>query len=100
MATGQTYVSPSLSARLFADASRQREAINRHDWVSELTEREKQVLNLVASGLSNKRVAIELDLHEKTVKHHMTRILAKMKVTNRTEAALALRDATESRLIS
>ncbi len=100
VATGQTYVSPSLSARLFADASRQREAINRHDWVSELTEREKQVLNLVASGLSNKRVAIELDLHEKTVKHHMTRILAKMKVTNRTEAALALRDATESRLIS
>lgn len=100
VAKGQTYVSPSLSARLFADASRQQEASNRHDWVSELTEREKQVLNLVASGLSNKRVAIELDLHEKTVKHHMTRILAKMKVTNRTEAALALRDATESRIIS
>ncbi|MDE1158203.1 MAG: response regulator transcription factor [Neorhizobium sp.] len=100
VATGQTYVSPSLSARLFADASRHEEATTRHDWVSELTEREKQVLNLVASGLSNKRVAIELDLHEKTVKHHMTRILAKMKVTNRTEAALALRDAAENRLIS
>jgi DNA-binding NarL/FixJ family response regulator len=42
-------------------------------------------------------VARELDLHEKTVKHHMTRILSKLKVTNRTEAALALRDATDSR---
>ncbi len=66
--------------------------------MAELTEREQQVLKLVASGLSNKRVAIQLDLHEKTVKHHMTRILAKLKVSNRTEAALALRDASENRL--
>jgi DNA-binding NarL/FixJ family response regulator len=98
VASGESYVSPSLSARLIAGMSEAREASEKRDLMAELTEREQQVLNLVASGLSNKRVAIQLDLHEKTVKHHMTRILAKLKVTNRTEAALALRDATESRL--
>ena len=54
-----------------------------------LTAREKDVLRLVASGLSNKRIALALDLNEKTIKHHMTRILAKLGVGNRTEAALA-----------
>jgi DNA-binding NarL/FixJ family response regulator len=47
----------------------------------------------VANGLSNKEIAIRLDLQEKTVKHHMTRILSKLKVRNRTEAALVMRDA-------
>ena len=44
----------------------------------------------MASGLSNKEVAIRLDLQEKTVKHHMTRIMAKLGVRNRTEAAMLL----------
>ncbi|TIW30438.1 MAG: response regulator transcription factor, partial [Mesorhizobium sp.] len=38
---------------------------------------------------------LQLNLHEKTIKHHMTRILAKLNVSNRTEAAMTLRDATE-----
>jgi DNA-binding NarL/FixJ family response regulator len=98
VAAGSSYVSPSLSAQLIAGLAEAQEANNKRDLMAELTEREQQVLKLVASGLSNKRVAIQLDLHEKTVKHHMTRILAKLKVSNRTEAALALRDATENRL--
>lgn len=98
VAAGSSYVSPSLSAQLIAGLAEAQEASNKRDLMAELTEREQQVLKLVASGLSNKRVAIQLDLHEKTVKHHMTRILAKLKVSNRTEAALALRDATENRL--
>lgn len=98
VAAGSSYVSPSLSAQLIAGLAEAQEASSKRDLMAELTEREQQVLKLVASGLSNKRVAIQLDLHEKTVKHHMTRILAKLKVSNRTEAALALRDATESRL--
>ena len=52
-----------------------------------------EVLNLAAAGLSNKRIALKLDLHEKTVKHHMGHIFQKLNVTNRTEAAMALRDA-------
>jgi DNA-binding NarL/FixJ family response regulator len=95
--SGESYVSPSLSARLFAGLSQPSAMDAKQDLMAELTEREHQVLKLVASGLSNKRVALQLDLHEKTVKHHMTRILAKLKVSNRTEAALALRDATENR---
>jgi DNA-binding NarL/FixJ family response regulator len=99
VAGGESYLSPSLSARLLAGLSREREVSAKQNLLAELTDREQEVLNFVASGLSNKRIAIELDLHEKTVKHHMTRILAKLKVSNRTEAALAMRDATESRLI-
>lgn len=91
VASGETYVAPNLSARLWASLSRDGES---KDPLADLTQREQDVLNLVASGLSNKRIAIALDLHEKTVKHHMTRIFSKLGVTNRTEAALALRDAT------
>ncbi|TKB29235.1 MAG: response regulator transcription factor, partial [Mesorhizobium sp.] len=63
----------------------------------ELTTREREILTLVAAGLSNKRIGLRLNLHEKTIKHHMTRILAKLNVSNRTEAAMTLRDATERR---
>jgi DNA-binding NarL/FixJ family response regulator len=97
VASGQSYVSPSLSAQLIVGLTQAKEADRKRELISELTEREQQVLKLVASGLSNKRIALQLDLHEKTIKHHMTRILAKLKVSNRTEAALALRDATEDR---
>jgi DNA-binding NarL/FixJ family response regulator len=51
------------------------------------------VLELAANGLSNKLIAIELDLHEKTVKHHMTRIFTKLNVSNRTAAAIAWNEA-------
>ncbi|WP_105381419.1 LuxR C-terminal-related transcriptional regulator [Neorhizobium alkalisoli] len=96
VASGESYVSPALSAKLIAGLSAPAES-EKPDPLAELTEREQEVLTLVASGLSNKRVARELDLHEKTVKHHMTRILSKLKVSNRTEAALTLRDATDQR---
>ena len=96
VAAGESYVSPALSAKLIAGLSAPAET-EKPDPLAELTEREQEVLTLVASGLSNKRVARELDLHEKTVKHHMTRILSKLKVSNRTEAALTLRDATDQR---
>jgi DNA-binding NarL/FixJ family response regulator len=46
--------------------------------------------------MSNKHVALKLDLQEKTVKHHMTQIFTKLRVTNRTEAAMALRDVQGS----
>jgi two-component system nitrate/nitrite response regulator NarL len=93
VASGEAYVSPALSARLLSDMSALSRAPSKTDSIGELTSREFEVLNLVAAGLSNKRIALKLDLHEKTVKHHMGRILAKLNVTNRTEAAMALRDA-------
>ncbi|MCV3241781.1 response regulator [Mesorhizobium sp. ZC-5] len=94
VAAGQTYVSPLLSARLLTDLSTR---LNQPDAdpLAELTARERQVLELVAYGLSNKRVGLELELHEKTVKHHLSRIFTKLKVSNRTEAAMILRDAKD-----
>jgi ATP/maltotriose-dependent transcriptional regulator MalT len=70
-------------ATLSQEGSGQREA---------LTEREVALLQLVASGLSNRAVAAQLSISENTVKYHMRNILQKLGVQNRTEAvACALR---------
>jgi two-component system, NarL family, nitrate/nitrite response regulator NarL len=96
VAAGERYVSPTLSARVLSDLSaRSAGAPAKRSRIADLNEREREILTLVASGLSNKRIALKLDVHEKTVKHHMTRILAKLNAANRTEAAIALRDATQ-----
>jgi len=95
VALGERYVCPQLSARVLVDLSSQSTAAAKVDVLAELTSREREILGLVAAGLSNKRIGLQLSLHEKTIKHHMTRILAKLNVSNRTEAAMTLRDATE-----
>jgi two-component system nitrate/nitrite response regulator NarL len=93
VATGENYVSPTLSARLLSDLLQP--ANRKPDPIRQLTGREAEILRLVAEGLSNKEVAARLALQEKTVKHHMTRVLAKLNVRNRTEAALLMREAKE-----
>jgi DNA-binding NarL/FixJ family response regulator len=95
VASGESYVAPTLSAKLLS--SRSQAAANQFELVASLTMREQEVLRLVASGMSNKLVARKLDLQEKTVKHHMTQIMTKLGVTNRTEAAMVLRDAIDQR---
>ncbi len=93
VATGQSYVSPTLSARLLSDLLQP--AGSKPNPLSQLTGREAEILKLVGEGLSNKEVAARLSLQEKTVKHHMTRVLAKLNVRNRTEAALLMHEAKE-----
>ena len=56
--------------------------------IGKLTEREIEVLKLLAKGLSNKEIGEKLFLTEKTVKHYVTNILQKLQVHNRVEAAL------------
>ena len=51
-----------------------------------LTERESEVLGLVAKGLANKQIAVALGISEHTVKFHVSSIYSKLNVTNRTEA--------------
>ncbi len=85
---GGSYVPPNLSARLISERKLQPAAMQEHDGLSA---REREVMDLIAVGMSNKLVARKLGLHEKTVKHHATRIFAKLSVSNRTEAALRWR---------
>ena len=56
--------------------------------IDQLTPREREVLRLIADGLSNKRIALELGVAEKTVKTHVGHVLAKLELSDRTQAAL------------
>ncbi|WP_243387480.1 response regulator [Aeribacillus kexueae] len=56
--------------------------------LQELTRREKEVLKEIASGKSNKEIAADLFITEKTVKTHVSNILAKLELSDRTQAAL------------
>lgn len=86
---GESYVTPSLAASLLGDLREQRkDDKSAPDPLSELTDRERQILELLATGRSNKEIAGKLFLSEKTVKHYMTNILQKLQVRNRVEAAL------------
>jgi DNA-binding NarL/FixJ family response regulator len=58
----------------------------------ELSARESEVLQLVARGLPNKRIARELQISEKTVKAHLTQVFQRIGVTDRTQAALWAKD--------
>lgn len=94
IAAGERYVSPGLSARLLTDGTHPGQAQGGSP-VDALDQRQRRIMNLVTAGFSNKEIAIELDLQEKTIKHQMTRIFTKLSVSNRTEAAMVFRDALQ-----
>jgi DNA-binding NarL/FixJ family response regulator len=91
---GETMISPTVATRLVQTISQRAEQPTaRAGCPPPLTRREQEVLELLAEGYANKRIAIELGIAEKTVKAHVGRVLAKLGVTDRTQAALlALRD--------
>lgn len=93
VAAGDSHVAPTLSARLISESG----SGARANPFTALTDREHQVLELASAGLSNKHIGLKLDLHEKTIKHHMTQIFTKLGVSNRTEAAMAFRDEIDRR---
>jgi DNA-binding NarL/FixJ family response regulator len=81
---GEVYVAPGLAYVMIRGLTRPRT----RDPITELTTREREVLELVAAGLSNAEIGGRLGLAEKTVKHYMTAILGKLEVGSRVEAAL------------
>jgi two-component system, NarL family, nitrate/nitrite response regulator NarL len=84
VSSGEVYVAPTLAFGLLREMSRPRES----DPLQELSSRERQVLELVSSGMSNQEIGMKLGLAEKTIKHYMTNILTKLQVRSRVEAAL------------
>ncbi|MER6143336.1 response regulator transcription factor [Streptomyces sparsogenes] len=92
---GEAYLSPAVTRPVLdliapVAAGRRREAAER---LSALTERESQVLRLVAEGMSNAEIGRRLHMSEKTIKTCVSRVLAKLDCTNRVQAALLVRDA-------
>lgn len=88
IAAGEGYVSPALSARLLSGQGKSASAAV----PAGLDERQRQILEMISLGRSNKQIALEFNLQEKTIKHQLTRIFALLGVSNRTEAAMAYRD--------
>lgn len=87
---GESYVSPGLAARLLAISKKQSSQPRGDADIAELTKREEQIVDDVARGLTNKEIARDLNISEKTVKHYMTNVMQKLEVRNRVEAVLAI----------
>jgi two-component system, NarL family, response regulator LiaR len=83
-AAGEALIDPSVAARLVERLSQDE---SRDDYET-LTAREREVLELIARGLPNKLIARDLGIAEKTVKTHVSSILGKLGLTDRTQAAL------------
>jgi NarL family two-component system response regulator LiaR len=80
---GEALIDPVVAARLVETI-----AADGEEPLHRLTPREREVLVLIARGQSNKRIAHELALSEKTVKTHVGHVLAKLGVSDRTQAAV------------
>jgi RNA polymerase sigma factor (sigma-70 family) len=89
-ARGESFLQPSIAAKVVAEFSRMSSS-QRNDLarvVDELSDREREVLRHLAHGKSNKEIARALHIAEGTVKNHMTNVLGKLGVQDRTQAAL------------
>ena len=86
---GEVYVAPPLAGRVLVEMMNPRPVSP----FADLTLREREVLECVATGLSNQEIGTRLNLAEKTVKHYMTNILGKLHVRSRVEAALLAQKA-------
>ncbi|MCC8479149.1 response regulator transcription factor [Streptomyces parvus] len=90
VASGDALLSPNITKRLIVEFSRTAGAPRAplKERVGGLTERETEVLTLIAGGLSNAEIARQLIVAEQTVKTHVGRILVKLGIRDRTQAAV------------
>jgi two-component system nitrate/nitrite response regulator NarL len=87
-ARGEVVVAPMMAAKLVDLLSPGQAGKTRDDYLQQLTEREREILQHLASGKSNKAIAQALDISHDTVKLHVRHILAKLGLTSRVEAAV------------
>lgn len=89
VASGQSMLDPATTARLLDSLRRQQEpAVETDPLLAKLTERELGILTLIGDGMTNRQIGQSLFLAEKTVKNHISRILAKLGVERRIQAAM------------
>jgi DNA-binding NarL/FixJ family response regulator len=91
-ARGESVLQPSVASKVLAELSRLSGAPATPTVLDRLSEREREVLQLLARGASNKEIAAALFLAEGTVKNHITSIFGKLEVSDRTQAALRARE--------
>jgi len=92
---GETWLQPSVASKLVAEFGRMetRQSSSKNDRLLEpLSPREKDVLRWLGQGLSNKEIGVKLAISEGTVKNHLSQILGKLQVLDRTQAALRARE--------
>ena len=85
VADGQNLLDPAVTARVL---ERLRQGPEQDERIARLSRQERQVLALLAEGLTNRQIADRLYLAEKTIKNYVTSVLAKMGMARRTEAAV------------
>ena len=89
VARGQALVTPSMASKLLGEFNiLSRRVDEQHGHAPRLTDREIEVLRLVAKGMSNKDIAAELVIAQNTVKNHVRNILEKLQMRSRMEAAM------------
>ncbi len=96
-ARGEVLLQPHIADKVFAglaqpDSPRPPSSSAAMAYVEELTERERDILKLVARGASNREIGEALFITEGTVKNHMSNILSKLGLRDRTQAALYARE--------
>ena len=94
-ARGESILEPSVAAKVIAEFSRVSSMVpsmQMEQLVEPLSERELEILSLIARGASNKEIAGQLFIAEGTVKNHVTHILSKLGVRDRTQAAIKAKE--------
>jgi DNA-binding NarL/FixJ family response regulator len=92
-ARGESFLQPSVTKQVLAEFTRlsERPLVSTSTLVEPLSEREREILRLIANGSSNREIADTLFITEGTVKNHVTNILSKLDVRDRTQAAIKAR---------
>jgi len=94
-ARGESILEPSIAAKVIAEFTRVSSLVSKgkvEGLVEPLSDREIEILSLITRGATNKEIANQLYIAEGTVKNHVTHILSKLGVRDRTQAALKARD--------
>jgi two-component system, NarL family, nitrate/nitrite response regulator NarL len=97
---GETYITPELASRVLFSRAQSDNPHNRRFAGMQLTDREKDVVNLLLEGSTNKQIAATLGLSEKTIKRYMSAIMTKTGANNRVEVVVIFNKLADPSQIS